>query len=356
MSGVSEKFKNISLGCFGCMGCIILLILLCGGLAFFGFMNTALESFHTEESAAKVSFKYDPDSLKEVYLAGTRKITSMTPRIAVIRVKGVMVSNPDGSFGNYCDSRLICTQIRRAATDPAVKGVILELDTPGGEVAAAEAVYQELVAFRSQTKKPLAAVMNSMAASGGYYIAAVCSPIVANRSTLTGSIGVIISTVNYSGLFTKLGLESETYTSGKMKDMLSGGRKRTPGEIAIVRSLVEESYSDFVKIVSTHRNIPEEVLRKGPAGDGRILSGRQALELKLVDQLGTMRDACYGIAKTLGLLGKPHCLITYEEGFDLTRMANLLFSGIQPLKFSLQGPAGSFIPRKGVLYYLPCGL
>lgn len=351
----TEKFKNISLGCFGCAGTFALLFVICGILVLIGFADTVSKNFRAEETN-KVSFKYDPASLKEVYLSGFKEITSRTPKIAVIRIKGVMVTDPDRSFGNYCDSRTVCLQIRRAAMDPSVKGVILELDTPGGEVAAADAIYQEIASLRSQTRKSIAAMMNSMAASGGYYIAAPCKPIVARNSTLTGSIGVIISTVNYSGLFSKLGLESEVYTSGGMKDMLNGARKRTPGEVAIVRSLVEDSYSDFVRIVSVSRNIPSEVIRKGPIGDGRILSGRQALKLKLVDQLGTMQNALDAVVKNAGLQGKVFSVITYEEEFDLAKMADLLFSKVQPLKLSLHGSSSNFVPRSGVLYYLPHGL
>ena len=154
----TEKFKNISLGCFGCAGTFVLLFVVFGILVLIGFADTVFKNFRAEETN-KVSFKYDPASLKEVYLSGFKEITSRTPKIAVIRIKGVMVTDPDRSFGNYCDSRTVCLQIRRAAMDPSVKGVILELDTPGGEVAAADAIYQEIASLRSQTRKSIVAAI-----------------------------------------------------------------------------------------------------------------------------------------------------------------------------------------------------
>lgn len=352
MAEGGSALKNITLGCLGCFTFLVLLIVT-GGIFLVGGIVAAFSDAVGSTDKEKPS-KYDPASLKEEYVMGRKMGSGRQPKIAVIRIRGVMVSDARDSFGNICDSRAVCLRIRRAKTDPSVKAVILELDTPGGEVAAADEIYHELMLFRKECKKPLVAMMNSLAASGGYYVASACKPIVARRSTLTGSIGVIISTMNYSGLFTKLGLENEVYASGKMKDMLNGGRKRTPEEVRIVRSLVECSYADFVRIVSASRNIPEKVIRSGPVGDGRIFSGKQALELGLVDTLGYFRDAVTLAAGNAKI--KNYTVITYEDPFDFNRMMSMLFSRVMPLQISVQANPSQFMLKPGVLYYLPAAL
>lgn len=348
-------FRSLGQGCLGCLGavgcCTILLILLCV-LAVAALVGGMADSFKGSEKVKNVSFKHDPDHLKEIYLSGTRNITEQTPKIAVIRVRGVIVSDPEDVFASHCTSSLIRKQIRRAEQDPAVKAVILSLDTPGGEVTAADEIYEALKQFRSRSRKPLIGMMNSISASGGYYIASACSPVIARRSTLTGSIGVIISTTNYAGLFSKLGLENEVYASGSMKDMLNGGRKRTPQEVAVVRSLVEDAYSDFIKIVASSRKIPEEIIRKGPIGDGRIFSGKQALELRLVDSLGTFDDALQTALEKTKLHKSAYTVIRYEENMDFFRIAGKMFSRVRKGPFFLLGNE-QFVPRRGVLYYLP---
>ena len=195
--------------------------------------------------------------------------------------------------------------------------------------------------------------MNSIAASGGYYIAAGCRPIIANKLTLTGSIGVIISTYNYQKLFEKIGLQSEVYTSGRMKDMLNGGRARTPQEVEVIQKLVNNTYDVFVNIVAKSRNIPAEKIKTSIIGDGRIFDGQQALKLGLVDKLGYFKDAVAEAVNLAGIEGN-YAVIRYEETFSFSRFFDLMSSRAQPVNISLQGePANTFRPQKGRLYYLP---
>src|SRR5437868_6653146 len=145
-------------------------------------------------------------------------------KIAVVEVDGIITSRSiDQSGFNMVD--LIKAQLKRAEDDDRVKGVILKVDSPGGEVLASDEIYREIADFQTRASKPVVASMQSLAASGGYYVSAPCRWIVANDLTLTGSIGVIMSAWNYRGLMDKVGVLPQTYKSGKFKDMLSGSRE-----------------------------------------------------------------------------------------------------------------------------------
>ena len=261
-------------GCFGCFFGFTLAVLLLAAVIVAGVVGLVVLFTEYEEDTALPD---DPKSFKEEYVCGSKEVSAV--KIAVVDVNGVIVSR-SGSFSEEAESGAICARIRRAAADPEVAALIVNLNTPGGEVVAADEIYEEIRLFRQKTKKPAVAMMNSMAASGGYYIAAACKPIVANRLTMTGSIGVILSTYNYRGLFDKIGLQAEVYTSGKMKDMLNGARPRTPEEVRVVQELVNNTYNVFVGIVSRSRNIPEAEIRNSVIGNGRVFDGEQALKLK----------------------------------------------------------------------------
>ena len=235
MSEGNGTVRKAGWGCLGCgLGLLLSIGLLIGltGLALYG-LGTVFSGCEGAGGLASNS-PCDPDNLEEEYVLGKKNENS--PRIAVVEVQGIIASGENPFAGNIADPEQICTRIRRAAADSKVKALIVNLNTPGGEVVAADEIYAEIRRFRQQTGKPAVAMMNTMAASGGYYVAAACSPIVANKLTITGSIGVIVSAYNYRGLFEKIGLQSEVYTSGKMKDMLNGARVRTPEEIQVVRT------------------------------------------------------------------------------------------------------------------------
>lgn len=352
MSEEHGTVKKAGWGCFGCgLGLMIGMLLVCGsivlGLVWIGSMIPG-------ESGNGSSSPDDPDSLEEEYVTGKHDEKS---KIAVVNVRGVIVSDEESFDSHTAHSRQICLRIRRAASDPDVKALIVNLNTPGGEVVASDEIYAEIKRFRRQTGKPAVAMMNTMAASGGYYVAAACHPIVANKLTFTGSIGVIVSTLNYRGLFEKIGLQSEVYTSGKMKDMLNGGRIRTPEEIQIVQQLVRNTYNEFTRIVAESRKIPVEKIRMTEIGDGRIFDGEQALKLKLVDSLGYFRDAVEITARNAKLQPGSYTVVRYKEPFSFTRLMSMLSarSGSVPVNVSFGGTSSrpAFMPKPGMLYYLP---
>lgn len=165
--------------------------------------------------------------------------------------------------------------------DNANKGIFLSLDTPGGTVYESDELYLKLMEYKEETGRPVYAYMHSVAASGGYYIAMAADEIYANRNTTTGSIGVIMSGMEMSGLYEKLGISEINITSGPNKAMGSAGTPMTEEQIAIYQSIVDEAYGIFVDIVATGRGMDEATVRE--IADGRIYTAQQALALNLID-------------------------------------------------------------------------
>jgi len=239
-------------------------------------------------------------------------------RIAAIPVRGMISSGVNGRMGGSMvdDIKL---QLRRAEKDARVKAIVLEIDSPGGEVTASDILYNAV--RRVRVRKPVVVSMGSMAASGGYYIACGGSHLIANPTTFTGSIGVIIQSLRYNDLLNKIGVAPVTFKSGKFKDMLSGSREMTPEEKEYVQGLVMQTYALFVGIVAKERHLDEAALRQGIA-DGRVMTGKDALEARLIDQLGEVEDA-YEKARELAK-SKDAAIITYEAQFNLSRLFQYL--------------------------------
>ncbi len=184
--------------------------------------------------------------------------------------------------GMITDAREVVDFLRELRQDESVKGVLLRIDSPGGAVAPSQELYQ---AVRDLAKvKPVVVSMGTAAASGGYYAAAPATLIVANSGTITGSIGVRAEYVNLMGLMDKLGLKTEIMASGRMKAAGSPTKELTPEQRAYLMALIMDLHQQFVSDIAEARGLPEDVVAK--LADGRAYTGRQALELKLVDKLG----------------------------------------------------------------------
>jgi len=245
---------------------------------------------------------------------------SSSERIVVIPIRGVISSSASGRMtSNMVDD--IKLQLRQAEKDSTVKAVILAIDSPGGEVTASDNLYNAV--RRVRAVKPVVVSMGSMSTSGGYYVACGGSHLMANPTTFTGSIGVIIQSLRYNDLLGKIGVVPVTFKSGAFKDMLSGMREMTPEEQEYIQKLVMQTYSIFVGVVAKERGIPEETLRKGIA-DGRVVSGTDALDAKLIDGLGEIEDA-YQKARDLGKAPNA-AIVTYEAVFSLNRIFQILGS------------------------------
>ena len=268
-------------------------------------------------------------------------------KVAVITLRGLISTGVSGNVGESMvdDMRW---QLEQARNDDDVRAVVLEIDSPGGEVTASDMIYNAVVKTRAQ--KPVVVYMESLAASGGYYVSCGGKYLMANETSITGSIGVIIQTLNYEQLFNKIGLASVVFKSGKFKDMLNGARPITPEEREYIQSFVMNTYEKFLGIVAKERNLPADALRNGVA-DGRILSGRDALENKLIDGLGQIEDA-FAKAKELGRAPDAR-VVKYGAPFNLSRFIRMLSkSGETKIELSLPGQLAPQL-QSGRAYFLP---
>jgi protease-4 len=268
-------------------------------------------------------------------------------KIAHIVLRGLISSSISGNVGDSMvdDMRL---SLQEAREDEKVRAIVLEIDSPGGEVTAADIIYNAVV--KTRAKKPVVVYMDSLAASGGYYISCGGKYLMANETTITGSIGVIIQTLNYEQLFNKVGLASVVFKSGKFKDMLNGARPITPEEREYIQTFVMKTYDKFLGIVARERNLSADSLRNTVA-DGRILSGKDALDDKLIDGLGQIEDA---FAKARQLGNAPDAaIVKYGPPFVLSRFLRAL--GKTPdSKIELTLPS-ELMPKleSGRAYFLP---
>lgn len=177
-------------------------------------------------------------------------------------------------------------RLKKASDDKMVKGVILRLDTPGGEVTASDILYNEILKFKENSGAPVVALMMGLAASGGYYVASACDFIIAHPSTITGSIGVISIFPNLQELFAKIGVNINVIKSGEMKDSGSSFRDLTEEERKIFQGIIDELYQKFLEVVYAKRKeaLSYEELKK--IADGRVYTASQAYKLKLIDEVG----------------------------------------------------------------------
>jgi protease IV len=251
-------------------------------------------------------------------------------KIAVIDIDGVIASGASSDGGSIGMVTLVKEQLKRAKSDNLVKAVILRVNSPGGEVLAADEIARAITKFRKESSKPVVVSMGSLAASGGYYVSAPCDWIVANELTITGSIGVIMHGFNYRGLMDKVGVRPEVYKSGKFKDMLSGTKKPEeilPEEREMVQALIDETFGKFKDVVRTGRAASYKAHQGRKLSsdwesyaDGRILSGTEAEKLGFVDELGDL-DVAVTKAKELSQIGKGDAnLVQYQPLFDLSNL------------------------------------
>jgi protease-4 len=241
-------------------------------------------------------------------------LVSIGEKIGVIEILGPIMSSADLNK-NIIDFR----------DNKSIKAVILRIDSPGGAVGPSQEIYNEVI--KLQMKKPVIVSMASVAASGGYYIAAPAKRLFANPGTITGSIGVIMSFPNYEGLMEKVGVSSVVIKSGKFKDIGSASRPFNDDERKLMQSLIDDVHSQFVEAVSLGREMPAEKVIN--LSDGRIFSGRQALKVGLIDELGGFQDAVDYTAKLAGLDEDPDLIYPEVEkpGF-LERIINSTLGNI----------------------------
>ncbi len=232
----------------------------------------------------------DRDSNKDDSSSSDGIMTKFRDHIQVVRLTGMIIDKADGSIftSSAGSSNSVLKELRKALKSKKVKAVLLRVNSPGGTVPMSQEIHEAILQLKEKGK-PVVVSMGDVAASGGYYIACAADKIVANPGTLTGSIGVIINLMNLKGLTDKVGLEPEVIKSGLFKDIASPYRKMTKEEHDILQALIMDSYDQFTTAVANGRKMPIEKVRT--IADGRIYSGRQALKLGLVDELGSYTDA-----------------------------------------------------------------
>ncbi len=248
-------------------------------------------------------------------------IKGIKGKIAVVNIYGAIYKreSPLSTRG----SDYIVNILKKYAEDDNVKAFVLDINSPGGSVGSVQEIYSMLMKIKNKYKKPIVAHLGDVAASGGYYIACASDKIYANSGTITGSIGVIFSTVEGEELFKKIGLKQNTIKSGKFKDIGSFSREMTKEEKKILEDVVNDTYAVFVDVVSKGRRMSYDKAKE--LADGRIFSGNQALSLGLIDAIGDLDDAIKEAARLAGL----------GENFSIIRakgdLIEELFGGLDSL-------------------------
>jgi len=211
-------------------------------------------------------------------------------KIAVVEIRGVI-----------SQSSPVIEEIRQHGEDDGVKAIVLRIDSPGGGVGPSQEIYREVL--KTRKKKKVVSSMGSVAASGGYYIACASDLIVANPGTITGSIGVVMQFTNFEDLMKKIGIKGVVLKSGEYKDAGSPFRPMTPEEKRLLQGVIDNVQEQFVQAVAEGRKLDKAKVKA--IADGRILTGEQAKQLGLVDQMGNLQDAIETVAKLVGIEGKP---------------------------------------------------
>jgi len=228
--------------------------------------------------------------------------------IALLRIEGPIF-----------DVRWHMDQVRDLMEDDGIKAVVLRINSPGGAVAPTQELYTELLKLKEI--KPVVTSMGTVAASGGYYLSCATDWIVSNPGTITGSVGVIMEFTNLEDLFSKLGVSSRTIKSGKFKDTGNPMRPMTGEEETLLQAMIMDTYDQFVEAVLEGRSVDEDKVR--PYLDGRVLTGRQAHKLGLVDELGNINDAIEKATEMAGLTKVPEEI--YEPERDRPGLFSILF-------------------------------
>jgi len=230
-------------------------------------------------------------------LSGGRASRPLAPlpgmdKVALVKVEGLLI-NADN----------IVEEINGHADDSSVKAIIIRVDSPGGGGVVSQEIYNAVMNAKKKGKKKVVVSLGSVAASGGYYIAAAGDRIVANPGTLTGSIGVKMEFANLEKLLEKIGVKGMVVKAGEYKDIGSPYREMSEPEKKLLQAVIDDVHSQFIEAVAKGRGLPEADVKA--IADGRVFTGRQALQLKLVDQLGDLEDSILVAGELAGIKGKP---------------------------------------------------
>ncbi|MBU8905193.1 signal peptide peptidase SppA [Desertibacillus haloalkaliphilus] len=245
---------------------------------------------------------FDPVDEGETFVESTIDRGNGRGKIAVLDVNGIIQEGVGTSILDPVSyrHRSFLAKLDHAAEDSSVEGMIIRINSPGGGVVESDEIHNKIVEIKEEYDKPIYVSMGSQAASGGYYISAPADRIVANSATITGSLGVIMQSVNVAELAEEFGIKIETIKSGPYKDIMSPTREVRDEERQLLQAMVDEMQDQFVQVIADGRdNLSEERVRE--LADGRIYSGSQAKELGLIDELGSLEDTIELLREDIGL-------------------------------------------------------
>jgi protease-4 len=227
-------------------------------------------------------------------------------KVGIVEIEGIILDSSD-----------ILKEINRFKKDGRTKAIVLRINSPGGQVAPAQEIFNELRKIVKEKKLRIVASLGSVAASGAYYIACGAEKIIASPGTITGSIGSLTQLTDITGLLRMLNVKTDTIKSGKFKDMGSPFRPATEEEKELMKRIVDDIYQQFLSDVAESRNIPVESLR--PVADGRIITGKMAKQYNLIDEFGNLQDAIRIAAEMSGIKEEPKVVYPKKEPFGWLR-------------------------------------
>jgi protease-4 len=233
-------------------------------------------------------------------------------KIAVVDLEGVIVTPKD-----------VVEQLRKYADDSSIKAIVLHVNSPGGGAAASEEIYREVLRIRDQKKKKIVASIETVGASGAYYVSSATNKIFADDASIVGSIGVIAQWYNYEELIKWAKLKAITLKAGEFKDAGSPTRELTPAEQAYLQGIIDDMHGQFIHNVAIGRHLKDEDVRA--LANGKVWTGEQGVPLKLVDQIGDFRAAIEDTAKSVGIKGEPTLVHPEKERKTLL---DLLFGDV----------------------------
>jgi protease-4 len=289
------------------------------------------------------------DRMQEVVLIDS----STKEKVLVIDINGpISTQRTPGLLNREGDllSR-VYSRLRKASLDPNVKGVILRLDTPGGEGTASDIIYNEVLRFKQKTRLPVVASMMGVAASGGYYIACASDFIFAHPTTITGSIGVIAILPGFKKAMDKIGVEVNVIKSGKMKDAGSPFKEMSIEEKEYFRDMIDNMYRKFLDVVYANRkdHLSKDAIKK--LADGRVFHAQKALELKLIDRIGYFNDALDKVLEMANIRDAKVIAYTYHPLKKTNIYANAT-TAENPLSLNVPLLQNLFPYLKTGIYYL----
>jgi protease-4 len=287
--------------------------------------------------------------IQEVVLMDSEK----KEKIVVLDLTGTIKTASDSGMLNREGDLVsrIYFRLKKAVEDPLVKGIILRLDTPGGEITASDIIYHEILRFRQESRIPVVALMMGVAASGGYYVASACDYIIAHPTTITGSIGVIAILPNFNLTLSRLGIKMNVIKSGSMKDAGSPYREMTFEEKVHFQTLINAMYQKFLKVIYQSRKDKLSLKEIETLADGRVYIAQKALELKLIDEIGYFESA---LQKTLSLAKIKEATVIAYSYYPLRKTNIYARPGLDenPLKMEIKGLDYLLPTLKPGLYYL----